>query len=304
MKWHGVLLILLNIMMIIGFTVYWINPSGKSTFFTQPKIQNPDFNLGNNTAQMQFYPNMRFPTKDISYKISSNCSLSKKQNMVKAFERISNYTQLRFYPVLNSPEINIYCQEKSIVNSGMYIAGEGGPTNITNGTNFKVIFNGEILLIRNSECSKPNVATHELLHVLGFNHSKNIANIMYPVSKCDQEIGQDTINKLNSLYSIPSYPDLAFTDASAHIDGRSLDLNLSISNEGLADSSNSSILVYTDDKLVKKLSLDSIQIGHGVQIQLQNVWLSRLNFNQLKIVIESPDKELSNDNNKIILSKN
>ncbi len=155
------------------------------------------YDYGNDN--MQFYKNMRFPDSTISYKIE-NCPLQKTNDMENSFKIISNLTSLRFYPADQNQEILITCKERTVIEDGLFIAGEGGPTKIVSEKNFNVILNGEILLLRESDCPTPNVEIHELLHVLGFNHSANSKNIMYPISRCGQTIGEDTIELLNNLY--------------------------------------------------------------------------------------------------------
>ena len=127
------------------------------------------------------------------------------------------------------------------MNENYFVAGEGGPTNISSTNDFNVITHGQVLLLRDSDCPTPNVATHELLHALGFAHSTNPNNVMYPVTNCDQTIGQDIPELINTLYSTPSYSDLSFANASAIIHGRYLDTNISISNNGLNDSEQGNI---------------------------------------------------------------
>lgn len=170
----------------------------------------------------QFYPNMRFPDNNISYKINKECSLTKQNQMQRAFEIIEEKTILEFYPIPSNEEITITCQEterktEKYLKANFFIAGEGGPTEIIRLQNFSLINKGEILLIRNSKCPNPNIAIHELLHVLGFDHSNNPKDIMYNITECDQEISLETLNIINKIYSIPSRPDLQITNASAYV---------------------------------------------------------------------------------------
>ena len=290
--------------MITGLILFYALPAGQAIFSNLHKNQNSNFNLLYNSSIMQFYPNMRYPTPNISYEISKNCSLTKITDMKKAFFLLDNETILSFYPVMENPEINIYCQNKIPVNGSYYVAGEGGPTNVTDSQYFRVITHGEVLLIKSPMCPTPNVETHELLHALGFKHSKNKNNIMYPISECSQSIGNDTIQFLDKIYSVPSEPDLAFLNASAKLSGRYLDINFSIQNEGLAPSKNSTVKIYTDSKLVKEIPLSPIDLGSTLSVKITNIWLSKITFNQIKINIESPYAELSDSNNEINLSKN
>jgi len=292
----------LNILLIAGLLVYMVNPGGDAEF-TFKKDTRTEFNLGNNSVNMQFYENMRFPNKEISYHIDEDCSLKKKGSMRQAFDIIENLTVLEFYPALSPSEIEVTCKEERIMNEGLFIAGEGGPVNITDGDKYSVILAGSILLIKDSLCPRPNVAIHELLHVLGFNHSTNENNIMYPISKCKQVIGEDMLLRIDELYEEESYADLLFEDAKAQINGRNLDLNLSIRNSGLKDSEDTTIKVYSGETVIKEMDLSSLEIGYGVKIELKNLWLKKIKNEKLRVYIESDFNELSKDNNEIILNK-
>jgi archaellum component FlaF (FlaF/FlaG flagellin family) len=164
---------------------------------------------------------------------------------------------------------------------------------------YSVIKQGEILLIRNSECERPNIATHELLHVLGFNHSNNPMNIMYPITECNQEVSQDIYDSINKLYSQNSYPDLMIENVSATINGKYLDINISMRNNGLADADTSKLKIYADGKLIKEIDSQALQIGHGVILKMTNLWIGQISINELEIVLESYQQELNKDNNEI-----
>ena len=254
-------------------------------------------------SEMQFYPNMRFSTPDISYRIF-NCPLQKQGDMEYAFGIIENLTPLRFYSVTENEEISVTCSSKNIVDNGMFIAGEGGPTNITVSGGFNVIDSGEILLIKQSDCPKPNVAIHELFHVLGFEHSSNPSNIMYNVTSCSQTIGTDMIQLINNLYSIPSYPDLAFGNVSAVMNGRYLNVNMAIMNIGLADAEASQVNIYADGNNIKQLDLAPLKLGYGRIVELQNLFITQLNVNELDFVISDNFFEISKDNNNLTLNIN
>jgi len=277
---------------------YWFIPFKTIDFGT--KTGNSNFSLNNETGDMQFYPNMRYPNPEISYKIE-DCPLQKEDDMEMAFEIISNMSVLEFYPVNYDEEISVTCDSKNKLEGGLFIAGEGGPTNITKAGNFNVILHGKILLIRESRCEKPNIALHELLHALGFKHSSNPNNIMYHITKCEQTIGSDIIELINELYLVPSYPDLSFENVSAIMHGRYLDANISIGNNGLKDSEKAKLIIYVDEKLVKEINLDIIKIGYWRIIELKNIWIKKVNIEKLEFFIDSDFNELDTDNNKIIL---
>jgi len=261
---------------------------------------NSNFNLNNKSSNMQFYQNMRYPNSRISYQIY-DCPLQKENDMERAFEIISEGSILDFYPVDSDEQISVTCDSKNKMEEGLFIAGEGGPTNITRAGNFNVILHGSILLIRDSKCETPNIAIHELLHTLGFGHSENQNNVMYPITKCGQTIGEDIFQLIDELYSFPSYEDLVFENVSAVMHGRYLNVNMSVRNNGLRSSEKSKIIISADDKFVKEIDLDSLKIGYGRRISLENVWVSQINVEELEFFIDYNLTELEKKNNKIIL---
>ncbi len=283
---------------------YWFVPFQIIDFGT--KSGNFNFSLNNESGNMQFYQNMRYPSSEISYQIY-DCPLQKKNDMERAFEIISNVSVLSFYPVnyndtlKGTSEIFVTCNSKDRIEEGLFIAGEGGPTNITQSGNFNVIFHGSVLLIRESKCERPNIAIHELLHALGFDHSENSNNIMYSISRCGQTIGEDISKSINEFYLTSTYPDLSFENVSAVMNGRYLDTNMSIRNNGLKDSEKVKIIIYADEEFVTEIDLDSLEIGSGRKIMLSNVWVPKININELEFFINSSFEELEKNNNRIML---
>jgi|TARA_Y100000310_G_C20631484_1_gene788885 hypothetical protein len=307
MTLKGVLSFIFILFVVFSFIFYWFVPFNTTEFFDYSSDNNFNFSLENsnlvNDSGMQFYSNMRYQYPEISYKIHE-CPLYKQNNINDAFEAISNLTVLSFNEVSSGEEISAFCSERSNkeANSrGYYVAGEGGPVNITKTDNFNVIFKGEITLIKESSCDKPNIVIHEIFHALGFDHSGNSKSIMYDVSKCNQEIGEDLINAINEIYSYPVLPDLAFEDVSALMHGRYLDTNVSIRNNGLKTSQGGTLLVYADEKNIKEFDLDSIETGYGTEIMLKNLLVPQMSVDEIKFVIEYNYDELEKSNNEIKL---
>jgi len=300
MLWKTALGFIFFIIVITLLVFYWFIPLGETEF----KIFGPghsNFTLNSSTEEsMQFYENLRYSESRISYKIE-DCTLQKADEMRNAFKQIEDVTILSFYPAEINEEISITCESRTRFEGELFVAGEGGPTNITQAGDFNVIHNGGIILLRDSRCEKPNVAIHELLHALGFDHSKNPENVMYEVSRCGQEIGQDTINIINELYSIPSLPDLSFENASASMKGRYLDVTMVVRNNGLKNSESAKIIVYADDKSIKELEIEALPIGSGKLITFTNIFVAQTSVDEIKLSIDYNPEELKKENNIISL---
>ena len=279
---------------------YWVVPFNSTDFGSASG--NSNFSLDGLNSEMQFYENMRFPEPKISYYVY-DCPLQKTNDMEQAFEILTNETILEFNKVNSDQEISITCDSRTKLEEGLFIAGEGGPTNITKTSDFNVILGGKILLIRDSNCGTPNVALHELLHVLGFDHSSNKQNIMYNISGCGQTIGDDIINLINEIYSIESLSDLTLENVSATMNGKYLNTNISIRNNGLKDSEDFKVNIYADEKLVKNVDMDGLKIGYGTSVMLSNLLIKQISVDELVFEIEYLFDELDKLDNKIVLAQ-
>ncbi len=280
--------------------IYWFVPSEGIEFIAKPEFKgNYNFSVGN--EKMQFYENMRYPSSEISYRID-DCPLQKKKDMEDAFEILQNLTVLKFYPVQGSEEISVHCEEKIRIDENFFVAGEGGPVNITRTSNFNVILHGAILLLKNSECERSNIAIHELLHSLGFEHSQNPKNIMHNISRCSQTIGEDIPELINKIYSVEQNPDLSFENASASVKGRYLDVNLTVRNNGLENSNAARVEIYADGEKVKESEVKPIGIGYGYSMTFGNIYVPKISVSELRIIINSSFEELDKKNNEIALS--
>ncbi|MEK6918327.1 MAG: matrixin family metalloprotease [Nanoarchaeota archaeon] len=299
MGWKITLGLIFVILTFFLLFFYWFFPLSSTEFTPQPKSSGQSFQLGQ-IKSLQFYENMRYPESTISYNIG-DCTIAKRDEAIRALNLLQEKTILRFYPVAANEEISITCDSRTKIEGGFFIAGEGGPTNITKAGEFNVISKGTVLLIRESQCKNPNVGVHEILHALGFNHTANPDDIMYPISSCSQEIQNYTIDLINSIYSIPPYPDLVFENVSAIMKGKYLDANMSIRNDGFEESSGAIVQIYADDSLIKEVNLDSLDIGHGIVISLRNIWIGQFNTYQLRFFVKTNFDELKKDNNEVIL---
>lgn len=297
MGWKILLSCLFALLAIGMLFFYWFIPSGEIKFTGGPV--NPNFSISGSDS-MQFYENMRFANPNLSYRINA-CSMQKQSDMKQAFDFLSSKTILKFYETSSNEDIIIECEDKQRFESGMFIAGEGGPTNISQTNKFNIISHGKILLLRDSTCSFPNIALHELLHVLGFSHSLNKNNLMYNITDCSQTLGEDIPSLINSLYSAQDLPDISFKNVNATMHGKYLDASIALINNGLKDSGSFKVNIYADDELVKEVPIEEIKIGYGRLITLTSIWVGQINIEKISYVIETGFPEMDKKNNKIEL---
>lgn len=307
MRWGAFFLGVLVLIMIGFLFVYFFIPINTINFNpinsnSDSVTKNSNFSLDSNLEGIQFYPNMRYQSNKISYRIYDVCPLKRKNDMQEAFEIISNLTILEFYPVLYGEEISITCSNENVVSGDLFVGGEGGVTNVTVIGDYNLIFNGKVLLIRDSSCPRPNIAIHELLHALGFNHSENSRNIMYSTSNCDQTIGEDIPNFINQIYSLKADADLTFENVSAVMNGKYLDANLSIRNIGFKDAPPFSIIISADGKVIDELEVSALKIGYGNKLSLTNLWINKVSINEIEFTISTNYTEIDKTNNFVILS--
>src|SRR3990170_4822202 len=123
MGWKSILVSVIAVFLVLLLFFYWVFPLETIDFTFSPKNSNFSLNSYGNES-MQFYENMRYPSKDISYRIQG-CPLSKSDEMKKSFEIIGNLTVLNFYPVASNEEISVTCDSKAKFDGDLFIAGEG-----------------------------------------------------------------------------------------------------------------------------------------------------------------------------------
>ena len=274
---------------------------------------NSSFNSGNvnsNTRSKQFYPNMRFPDKSITYKIEDVCSENKANEVQSSLHILEDNTVLKFHQVQagEDAELEVICSNNAPepTSKDHYVAGEGGPTDVLNATLFSVIEKAQISLYRDERCDSPHISMHEILHALGFDHNNNPQSILYPTLDCSQEVDSYLYQDLNTLYSIPSQADLAISSVNATKTSRYLNFNIEVLNRGLADANSVTLTVYADNSLVKNFDLQTIEIGTRKLLTVENLHISS-GTEKIKFTLDKDSKieELYEDNNNIelILSK-
>ena len=301
-----IILLFLCALLIFGLYSMYLNlPIGTKIYkpFSGNVSYLPENVINGSGEVVQFYPNMRYSDRIISYKIESACSEKKSNDIVMAFAAISEKTILSFYQSDDNPEIKVLCSDIAPLaeEKGHFVAGEGGPSEIINTTKFSVILSGKIALYRENKCDKPNVAIHEILHALGFDHINSLKSILYPITSCDQQIDLWVVDHINKLYSIDSLPDLAIDALDASSEGRYLNFNINILNIGLAKSSWAELNLYSDNEKITNFSLGDVEIGEKRILMVENLRLPSREDN-IMFVVESSSRELTLDNNRIEVS--
>lgn len=271
---------------------------------------NPSFEPVITSEVKQFYPNMKFNHNKISYIIGKDCNSEKRLKMEKAFQELSSKVPiLIFYESESGPEIKISCTKNEEINidEKHFVAGEGGAKEIIQTGNYNIITEGIILLyenikVKSKNCDYPNVELHELLHVLGFDHSKSKKSIMYQyIESCDQILDQSIINQLKGLYSKENLPDLYFDKINVTKKGLYLDFDLTVKNSGSVKAQKVILTIMDGDIIIEKKDLGNFDFGSGVTLKTTNLKLKRLNPDEISFILDK-DNEIreSNENNNFI----
>lgn len=254
---------------------------------------------------MLFYSSMRFKSKEISYSIDSSCPEKRSGDARRGFEILSEESVLSFSEMDAGGQILVSCSENiSYVDDEHFIAGEGGPNSVINMTNRILIQNGTVLLYEDNECSKPIVAIHEILHVIGFQHSSNEKSIMYNFFDCNQKITSNIIDKIKEMYKEPTLPDLAFKNVSAVKHGRYLDMDFLVTNQGLEKSDATNVSVkYSGDKIATSYDIDELEVGEGRIISFKNVVIG-YSTKEIELIVDNLNEisEIDEENNIAVLT--
>ena len=272
---------------------------------TQGSVHASDLPANYSSVSKQFYPNMRYTDRHISYSISSVCDDSRKSSMEEAFVTIADLTTLTFYPApASTAQINVLCSDVApeANEKDHFVAGEGGPSEVLNSSLYSVILKGKIALYRPDKCHSSKIAIHELLHALGFDHNRNPKSIMYPTLSCDQEIDPQLITDIKNLYATDALPELSVYDVKASKGGKYLNFDISVMNGGLVDASAVTLSVYADTTFIKDFELSTIEIGARKILNVENLKIPA-SATKISFVVDKNNDipELIEDNNKEIL---
>ena len=307
----GFIKILLNLVLILivaclVFAVYfvytnYVNPNPENLEIRHYSEISKNYpNLSNEIKQ--FYPNMRFRHKQITFDISERCNDDKKDKVLEALQIIEDRTGIRFLSTNNEPEVKVLCsKEEKEEAENEFVAGEGGPTRIIESTYYPLILQARIILYDRTDCEEPITELHELMHVFGFEHINNSKDVLYPYLQCGQELNSEMIDYLEELYSIAPLPEIYFINISAVKSGVYLDFNLEIRNIGLEDIKNVTLKVYGDGKFTEKFDLGEMEYGAGKAFSVNYMKLPSHKVKVIKFELEIKEQEYDKTNNEIEL---
>jgi len=307
----AVTFVLLGLIGLFLSYAYTILPGEARDLLLQGSIKGlPDAEAGTSSELTQFSPNMRFGSSDLSYSFIGGCSLDKMARMEGAFFMLENSTKiLQFNEVSsNNADILIGCAAgQENFGEGVFIKGEGGPSKFLNLSLYPLIIQGEIMLYedrynkRVQECDGPLVELHELLHVFGYAHVDNKSSILYPYLSCEQEMDNEFVEDLVRLYSIEALPEIYFKAVSAEKRGIYLDFNISLANEGLLDSTDIDLEIWSGSKKQGSFELGALVVGGVSNFSVENFKLSSRNLNEIEFKIVESGEEYDLENNIIRL---
>lgn len=255
------------------------------------------------TQSAQFYPNMRYPNSELTYKLAETCSTKKRNDFKEAVKTLESATILTFKEISSEkPDITISCTNLAPEpeQENHFVAGEGGPSLFINTTRYATILEGEIALYRAETCDTSQVALHELLHALGFDHNSNEESIMFPVTNCDQTLDKEITAEINLLYSQPSLADLAIEKIVANKSGRYLNFEFVVVNTGLKSIGSSTMEITVEGKLIETFQIGEIDIGAKRRLTVSNLRLPR-NTEKIKFTAITSEQEITKENNEVII---
>lgn len=261
-----------------------------------------DESISSNTS-VQFYSNMRYKSNVITYSIENLCNIKKTKSAEGAFKIIEDKTNLKFIEVNDDPQISVVCSEIAPDSSDKdhFVAGEGGPVEVIQTSKYNVILSGKISLFRNERCDTPQIAVHEILHALGYDHNNNQKSILYPYTACDQIFDDYLIEDINRVYREESKPDLSIFSVDASKIGRYIDFDMTISNIGLEDSPNFKLIVRADQKEIKQFDIQNLSIGTKRTLNVKNLKGPLTGLKLLEFEIDSGIDELDKNNNLVVI---
>ncbi|MEK6927285.1 MAG: matrixin family metalloprotease [Nanoarchaeota archaeon] len=293
-----ILIFLVVVCLAVSGFLFYSQISAKTIEYKQ-FVSNVTVNMTN--SSIQFYPNMRFSSSDLTYSLDSGCNENRKKSAIDAMKLLESEIPVTFTLGTENPEIIIECssEEPEIAEKNHVIAGAAKPNNIINATKFFVIENSNISLYKDESCDRPLVALHEMLHAFGFDHNSNENSIMYPITSCEEEIDLDIINELKRLYSYASLPDVVIEKVVANSSGRYINFEIEIGNQGLIDAKNVQLDIVSSGESAKVYELEDIEVGRKKILSVQNIKVKDAENVEFRIIMNEGDLNMADNTAKL-----
>lgn len=265
-------------------------------------VSNVTMDLPN--SSVQFYPNMRFQSKEISYEIDESCGDDMRPDIEEAFRILDAKTIMSFVEKTGLVDILVKCDTSApeLAEKNHVIAGAAKPNNIVNATKFFVIENSSVTMYKEESCNVPLVSIHELLHAIGFDHNNDEKSIMYPLVNCDQEIDSEIINEINRIYSFESLPDLVISKLVSNSSGRYINFEIEVANQGLKDSVKNTLEIVSEGEVDKSYDLGVIEIGKKKILLVQNLKVEDNKNVEFRVIPEGKDLNTKDNIAKLVVA--
>jgi hypothetical protein len=113
----------------------------------------------------------------------------------------------------------------------------------------------------------------------------------------------DIINEMSRLYSYEPLAELYFSEVEVVKHGSYIDFNLTVKNQGIVNTPNVTLVLYSDGEEVKTFDVGDTEYGGGRVLRTKNVKLPDNDATEITFVIDPQNniEEYDKENNKITL---